>query len=338
MQSKKKQYGCIVISLLLCILPIGCREKESAPAFPVHKEFTQDSLHVEMELSGSRILLSDLLTVRISVICPDSASLQWPNLQDALADFQVRDWDERGRRLLSDGRILSVRQFRLEPQRAGDLQIPPLSFQWTLPDKTTALALLTESIPIQADTTLPEDLSQVSPADIEDVVAIRGHAPAVWISIISALAILAAGVVFLLRARSRRIIAAQKVYKPAHEIALAQIRTLAGLGLLEQGRVKEFYERLSNCLRQYIENRFLLRAPERTTEEFLIELKESPVLASEHKQELKEFLEHSDLVKFARHQPTRHQSDQSLKTAERFVESTKSDQQLVEVTAEGEEV
>ena len=48
-------------------------------------------------------------------------------------------------------------------------------------------------------------------------------------------------------------------------------------------------------------------------------------------------MEHSDLVKFAEHQPTRQQSDQSLKKAERFVENTKSDQQLVEVGPEGEE-
>ena len=44
-----------------------------------------------------------------------------------------------------------------------------------------------------------------------------------------------------------------------------------------KGRIKEFYERISNILRHYIEHRFDLHAPERTTEEFLYELNQLPV-------------------------------------------------------------
>ncbi|MHC5184367.1 MAG: hypothetical protein ACYSPI_08845, partial [Planctomycetota bacterium] len=78
---------------------------------------------------------------------------------------------------------------------------------------------------------------------------------------------------------------------------------IAAENLVEQGRIKEFYEKLSTCLRHYIENRFQLRAPEQTTEEFLEQLKTSDALRLEHKQQLQKFLEHSDLVKFARYEP-----------------------------------
>jgi hypothetical protein len=332
-----RQHGRFVIPLLACVLLIGCREKESAPDYAVQKEFTQDSLRVQIELSSGQILLSDLLAVRISVTFPDGVEVQWPDFAETLRDFQVRDWDDLGRQLLSDGKVQSVRQYRLEPLKAGDLQIPPLSFQCTPDAQAAPLVLTTESLPVTVSTSLPEDLSQVSLADIEEIVEIKGHAFAVWMAVIAALAVAAAGAVIFLRSRSKQAMAAQKIYKPAHEIALARIRDLAGRNLIEQGRVKEFYERLSNCLRHYIENRFSLRAPERTTEEFLNELKGSSALAPDHKQELREFLEHSDLVKFAKHQPNRQQSDQSLKMAERFVENTKSDQQLVEVGPEGEE-
>ncbi len=337
MHPGKRQHGRIVIPLLACVLLIGCREKESAPDYAVQKEFTQDSLRVQVELSSGQILLSDLLAVRISVTFPDGVEVQWPDLPETLADFQVRDWNDLGRQLLSDGKVQSIRQYRLEPLKAGDLQIPPLAFQCTPGADSASPVLTTEPLPVTVSTTLPEDLSQVSLADIEDVVDIKGHAFAVWMSVIAVGGIVAAAAVIFLRRRSGKAMAAQKIYKPAHEIALARIRDLAGQNLIEQGRVKEFYERLSNCLRHYIENRFSLRAPERTTEEFLNELKGSSVLAPDHKQELREFLEHSDLVKFAKHQPTRQQSDQSLKMAERFVENTKSDQQLVEVGPEGEE-
>lgn len=320
----------------LCVLLIGCAEKETAPDYSVRREFSEDPLRVQVEMSSNRILLSDLLAVRITVISPSGAQIQWPDLAEAAGDFQIRNWDEEGRQLLSDGRIQSVRLYHLEPLRTGDLQIPPLTFQWIPVSDAASTTLITESMPVAVTTTLPEDLSQVSLADIEDVVEIKGHAFTVRIAVIAAFAILAAGAVIFLRSRSRKVLAAQKIYKPAHEIALARIRSLAGQNLIEQGRVKEFYERLSDTLRHYIEARFSLRAPERTTEEFLDELKSSSVLTPDHKQDLREFLRHSDLVKFAKHQPTRQQSDQSLQMAERFVENTKSEERLVEVGSEGE--
>lgn len=337
MQPGKRQHGRFVIPLLACVFLIGCAEKETAMDYSVRKEFGEDPLRVQVEMSTDRILLSDLLAVRITVISPSGAQIQWPDLADAAGDFQIRNWDEQGRHLLSDGTIQSVRLYRLEPLRAGDLQISPLTFQW-IPDTDAAgSTLTTESMPVAVATTLPEDLSQVSPADIEDVVEIKGYAMRVWMVVTAGFAILAAAAVIFLRVRSKKAFQAPKIYKPAHEIALAQIRSLAGQNLIEQGRVKEFYERLSDTLRHYIENRFSLRAPERTTEEFLDELKSSAVLTPDHKQDLRKFLEHSDLVKFARHQPTRQQSDQSLQMAERFVENTKSEDRLVEVGPEGEE-
>ena len=109
------------------------------------------------------------------------------------------------------------------------------------------------------------------------------------------------------------------------------LRKISEEKLVEQGLIKEFYEKLSFCLRQYIENRFQLRAPEQTTEEFLEELKKSDVLKTEYKQELKRFLEHCDLVKFAKYRPDNDQINQSLTMAEKFVDNTKSEESRVEV-------
>ncbi|MCD6392935.1 MAG: hypothetical protein J7M40_05460, partial [Planctomycetes bacterium] len=81
-----------------------------------------------------------------------------------------------------------------------------------------------------------------------------------------------------------------------------------------------------------IEHRFSLRAPERTTEEFLIELKYSEALASEYRNDLKLFLEHCDLVKFARYEPSADQITRTLKMVEEFVDKTRSDECRVEIT------
>jgi len=97
--------------------------------------------------------------------------------------------------------------------------------------------------------------------------------------------------------------------------ALAQLRE-------ENLPVEEFYTRLSDIIRQYLEGRFHLRAPERTTEEFLHEVSQDGALTQTHKDLLGAFLQESDLVKFARHQPAAADQQRAFGTAERFVEET----------------
>ena len=67
--------------------------------------------------------------------------------------------------------------------------------------------------------------------------------------------------------------------------------------------MKTFYFRLSAIMRYYIEERFGLRAPERTTEEFLAEISNADVFNTGQRNYLKSFLKASDIVKFAKHEP-----------------------------------
>ena len=123
-----------------------------------------------------------------------------------------------------------------------------------------------------------------------------------------------------------------RVFRPAHEVAYARLRALVAEELVEAGRIKEFYERISGILRHYIEDRFDLHAPERTTEEFLAELRYAQTLASADKSVLEEFLTHCDLVKFAQHDPTTEQVQRTFDLVKDFIERTKSEQRKVDVT------
>lgn len=60
---------------------------------------------------------------------------------------------------------------------------------------------------------------------------------------------------------------------------------------------------VSDTVRVYLEERFQLRAPERTTEEFLNDLQATVHLNIEQKRSVAGFLESCDLVKFARFEP-----------------------------------
>jgi hypothetical protein len=79
---------------------------------------------------------------------------------------------------------------------------------------------------------------------------------------------------------------------------------------------------LSGAIRLYLEERFRLRAPERTTEEFLRELQIAPVLTTEQKASLEEFLQRCDLAKFARHPATEAELREIYDVALRLVEET----------------
>ena len=94
----------------------------------------------------------------------------------------------------------------------------------------------------------------------------------------------------------------------------------------QQGKVKEYYFELSNIARHYIENRFRLKAPEMTTEEFLFSLRESAILSGTHKNLLKKFLNLCDIVKFAKYAPNEEAIEKSFGAAKKFVDETKENE------------
>jgi hypothetical protein len=134
--------------------------------------------------------------------------------------------------------------------------------------------------------------------DIRPPVAIPNYWVWVW-GLLGGL-FLAALAFWLWRTRQqRKALAPQIPPVPAH--VLARQRLEEALTLIHQP--KPFIILVSDTLRSYLEAAFELRAPEQTTEEFLVELRHSPQLSEGQKTSLGDFLESCDLVKFARYEP-----------------------------------
>ncbi|MEY2408782.1 MAG: hypothetical protein QOF48_1452, partial [Verrucomicrobiota bacterium] len=91
------------------------------------------------------------------------------------------------------------------------------------------------------------------------------------------------------------------------------------------GDPKLFCTEVSDTIRFYLEERFTLRAPERTTEEFLLELRSSRHLTRDQKESLGAFLESCDLVKFARFEPTEQALRELHDSALRLIDETQYD-------------
>lgn len=138
-----------------------------------------------------------------------------------------------------------------------------------------------------------------------------------WITL-AAVFLIAAAVTAWLILRKKQVLPPLLPVVPPH-IRAKQRLTEALAFLSDPNR---FCTMVSDTTRLYLEERFNLRAPERTTEEFLVELRSNPHLTIDQKQSLGAFLESCDLVKFARFEPTETTLRQLHDAALRLVDET----------------
>jgi hypothetical protein len=140
-----------------------------------------------------------------------------------------------------------------------------------------------------------------------------------WMAWLAGAAVLAALLYWAWRYwQKQRALIPPALVIPAH--IRAKQRLEEALALI--GQPKEFCIAVSDTARWYLEQRFDFHAPERTTEEFLHELKGTSLLAPEQKESLGEFLNGCDLVKFARYEPGEPELRDLHASALRLVEET----------------
>lgn len=126
--------------------------------------------------------------------------------------------------------------------------------------------------------------------------------PNVWMWVWIALGAIAIAVCLYFAVRYLRRKASEPVLVPVippHERARQKLQE--ALAIISQPR--PFCILVSDTIRLYLEERFNFHAPERTTEEFLHELKATDLLLPDQKQSLGQFLSVCDMVKFAKYEP-----------------------------------
>jgi hypothetical protein len=111
--------------------------------------------------------------------------------------------------------------------------------------------------------------------------------------------------------------------EPAHIIAFRELEKLKEEQLWQNGEIKLYYTRLTDILRQYIENRYSVNSLELTTNETLDALLKSGVKRDESFDVLKNVLFGADLVKFAKYSPIPSENEVHFQNSWNFVETTK---------------
>lgn len=109
---------------------------------------------------------------------------------------------------------------------------------------------------------------------------------------------------------------------PPHELAMQQLSNLKEAKLCEKGQEKEFYTRLTDILRVYIDTRFGINAMEMTSSQIIEALNRNEI-SKEPNKYMKQVLEIADFVKFAKVRPLPEDNTKSFNWATQFVVDTK---------------
>ena len=141
-----------------------------------------------------------------------------------------------------------------------------------------------------------------------------------WVIILALLAV--AAVVWALRRYKKEGTVLKKKPEPTpYEEAIRNLRELKTRNLWEQGMEKEYFTRLTDILRIYLDKRFGINAMEMTSREIMDCLYDSDV--KDKRDYVRQILSVADFVKFAKVRPLPADNIAAYDNAVRFVEETK---------------
>ena len=181
---------------------------------------------------------------------------------------------------------------------------------------------MTEEVPVEIASVLPDGQVQTqlrgprAPLQ-EQLYRTRGFRYGVPLIVVTAILAL----LLVLRALRRR--ARHLVRLTAYDVAMERLRRLESRGLPTPEETDSFYVELSGVVRHYVEDRYHVRAPELTTEEFLREARRLAEMNQAHRELLGVFLDICDRVKFAGYRPEKDESQKALQESRRFLSETR---------------
>ncbi|MCP4906766.1 MAG: hypothetical protein GY910_17480 [bacterium] len=300
----------------------------SSPDDALRREAERGPVRVELVVRPAQPVIGDVIEVELEVRAEAGVEVLMPEFGEALGRFEIVDFAP-GERLDPEGRAIARQKYRLQPGRSGAQSIPPLRVEFVdrrdgypaAPEGEDAYEILTERIALEVAPILAADAPlELRPARA-DLGPRRESLGPWWAWALAAFLVVAATAPFAWRAFLAA--GARRRQRSAYEVARSELDALLAGGLPSAGTMDAFYVKLSLLVRTYLEDRFGLRSPELTTQEFLTEMGRSPDLARSHQQLLRDFLEQADLVKFAGHRPSAEAVRESIAAAQRFLEETR---------------
>jgi len=307
--------------MLLLVLPAAAEEE-------IVRRSQSGPLSVSVGLAPAEPVIGDRLRLEIEVRAEPGVEVLMPAFGEALDRYRVVSFAP-SEEVDAQGYTVSRQVYGLEASRSGPQAIPPLLVEFvdrrpgrpSAPEDQDAYELLTERIDFEVSSVLPEDAALELRAALGPLPPRPTPGGLPWPWLLAGVLLVAAVAPFALRTLRGSL--AERRRLSAYQVARGELDALLYGERPQPANMDRFFVRLSGVIRRYLEDRFGLRSPELTTEEFLQELARSPDLFAQHRDLLAAFLERADLVKFANYVPDESGVQESIEAAQRFLEDTR---------------
>ncbi len=274
---------------------------------------------VRAAVDRASVTIGDRIRYTIEAKTDKGFEVKFSEFGENLAEFTIKDFGSSKSGLFSEKTY--SQWYILDTFETGKFEIPIAVIQFRKEGDKEWKGIATNKVGIEVVSLLDEDFEKADIRDIKGPVSLNNRLYLYGIIILLLIIIL---VLFIVIKKKR----GHKESRippppPAHQLAYEALSALKRKDHFKTGKIREYYFELSDILRHYMENRFDLRAPEMTTDEFLAALKSSSSLSAEQKGLVRDFLSHCDMVKFAKYLPPDTEAETSYESAKRLVDETR---------------
>lgn len=315
-QSSKHKQDCFVALamtlLLLCSVPVFSQ---------VSTSFKADSNHIE---------IGDWLHFKLTVRAPKNVNILFPNFAgDTLNKMEIISKEKIDTAVLGD-RTIFTQTIVASAYDSGIYLINPFAIYFTNKNQQND-SVFTNDFEVQVKTLSVDTAQPIKPIKAPLKVSYEWR-EFIWWIVAAVLIILAIIAYFVWRKYRKQKPATeekQKPKEPAHVWALNELAKLEAEKLWQNDQHKEYYSRLSEIMRSYLEYRYDVLAMESTTDE-IADLLAKLSINNELKNRLLETLRLADFAKFAKMTPMPEQNMRSMENAKTFAERTKLIEEVVQ--------
>ena len=291
----------------------------------------QQPVVVEAAMDSSVLWMGEQTLIHLSLTQDAGVTVIPPQIESPgvlTEGVEVVDLSQPDTTRLNNNRLQIKQEVLVTSFDSGFYYIPP--FKYVIEEDTFA----TESLSLKiVPVDVPEEATAADVKDIKNVVAppfvLWDFVPAWLLILIVAVVLIAVAVYFVARYyKQRKVEAAIPPEKriPPYELAMQELKQLRESKLWQQGQEKQYYTRLVDILREYIDSRFGINAMEMTSSQILAALQRNKDTKEVNKY-LKEILSMADFVKFAKMRPMPDDNERVMHRAVDFVELTRPQSQ-----------
>jgi hypothetical protein len=282
---------------------------------------------VSASFDTSRIYIGDQIFYTITIDQPSGIKLQLMPLKDTLCkNIEIVSGPRLDTAVSNNNRLRINSKYLITSFDSGFYQVPPAYAE--IKNESGIRRFYSGYTPLEVIRVkiAPKDTT----AKIFDIIK-PYKAPVTLGEILpwALLAVIAAalvwGIIILIRKLKKSKKSPEPIINPdpAHVIAFRDLEKLKQEQLWQKGEVKMYYSRLTEILRQYLENRYGVYSLEMTTSETLEALVRTGFKKDETYSNLKTILNSSDLVKFAKYKPEPSENEIQFENSWKFVETTR---------------